>query len=72
MNWNFKLFTLFMLTCLSQIVTAHGGGLDGQGGHNDRKNGEYHCHKSPCEAEGAAVKKPESKYNRDHGRIGQI
>lgn len=24
---------------------AHGGGLDANGCHNDRKNGGYHCHR---------------------------
>jgi hypothetical protein len=28
-------------------VVAHGGGLDGRGCHNDRKNGGYHCHRGP-------------------------
>lgn len=27
-------------------VFAHGGGLNAQGCHNDRKNGGYHCHRS--------------------------
>ena len=27
---------------------GHGGGLDGQGGHVDRRTGEYHCHREPC------------------------
>ena len=27
---------------------AHGGGLDKNGGHNDRKNGGYHCHRDAC------------------------
>jgi hypothetical protein len=27
---------------------AHGGGLDGSGGHVSRKTGEYHCHREPC------------------------
>lgn len=26
---------------------AHGGGLDPQGCHHNRKTGEYHCHRSP-------------------------
>jgi hypothetical protein len=25
---------------------AHGGGLDAQGCHNDRKRGGYHCHRA--------------------------
>lgn len=30
--------------CLSGIVKGHPGGLDSQGGHNDRKSGGYHFH----------------------------
>lgn len=26
---------------------AHGGGLDANGCHNDRKRGDYHCHRAP-------------------------
>jgi hypothetical protein len=33
---------------LPTLVWAHGGGLDKNGGHNDRKNGGYHCHRQPC------------------------
>ncbi len=39
---------LFILLLLSQAAFPHGGGLDKNGGHNDRKNGGYHCHKSHC------------------------
>lgn len=27
---------------------AHGGGLDSNGGHYNRRTGEYHCHREPC------------------------
>ncbi|HXG99842.1 MAG TPA: excalibur calcium-binding domain-containing protein [Sphingomicrobium sp.] len=27
-------------------ASAHGGGLNSEGCHNDRKNGGYHCHRS--------------------------
>lgn len=27
-------------------VHAHGGGLNAEGCHNDRKNGGYHCHRA--------------------------
>jgi hypothetical protein len=29
------------------VVLAHGGGLDSQGGHHDRKQGTYHFHRGP-------------------------
>ena len=40
-------------TCLATALLlalpalAHGGGLNAQGCHNNRKTGEYHCHRSP-------------------------
>jgi deoxyribonuclease-1 len=37
-----------LLMLFPALAFAHGGGLDGNGGHNDRKRGEYHCHKQPC------------------------
>lgn len=37
---------LALLTFLpAQPATAHGGGLNAAGCHNDRKNGGYHCHR---------------------------
>ncbi|HEY8359268.1 MAG TPA: YHYH domain-containing protein [Ramlibacter sp.] len=27
------------------LAQAHGGGLDGQGCHTNRKTGDYHCHR---------------------------
>lgn len=29
---------------------AHGGGLNAEGCHNDRKTGGYHCHRAPTVA----------------------
>jgi hypothetical protein len=29
----------------SDTVAAHGGGLDANGCHHDRKHGGYHCHR---------------------------
>ncbi len=34
------------------IVWSHSGGLDSTGGHSNRETGEYHCHRSSCDAEG--------------------
>jgi len=39
---------LFLLYLYSATASGHGGGLDGNGGHNNRKTGEYHCHREPC------------------------
>lgn len=36
------------VTFLPGIALAHGGGLDSAGCHNNRKTGDYHCHRSPA------------------------
>ena len=41
----------FGLMPTPKVVSAHGGGLDGNGGHNCRVGscaGTYHCHRCPC------------------------
>lgn len=38
---------LAALVILSGQALAHGGGLDGYGGHHNRKQGGYHFHKGP-------------------------
>lgn len=35
------------------LAIAHGGGLNAEGCHNDRKTGGYHCHRAPGAASGA-------------------
>lgn len=30
------------------VANAHGGGLNADGCHTNRKTGEYHCHRSPA------------------------
>ncbi len=45
---NISIVVLF--ACLPAIAGnahAHGGGLNGEGCHNDRKHGDYHCHRGP-------------------------
>ena len=37
-----------LLSLYSATTSAHGGGLDSSGGHNNRKTGGYHCHREPC------------------------
>jgi hypothetical protein len=31
-------------------LLAHGGGLNAEGCHNNRKTGDYHCHRAPSSA----------------------
>lgn len=37
---------------------AHGGGLNAEGCHNDRKNGGYHCHRAPAAPAKPAPNRP--------------
>jgi hypothetical protein len=39
------------------IAIGHGGGLDKNGGHSDRRSGSYHCHKDPCLSAHGSTKK---------------
>lgn len=45
-----RLLTITLLTCAAALVAsqvnAHGGGLDRNGCHTNRKTGDYHCHRS--------------------------
>ena len=36
---------LLVLSAVAGDAWAHGGGLNKDGCHNDRKNGGYHCHR---------------------------
>ncbi|QJW85810.1 YHYH domain-containing protein [Ramlibacter terrae] len=37
--------TVLAFSC--SFAIAHGGGLNAEGCHNNRKTGDYHCHRSP-------------------------
>lgn len=41
--------TTLLLACLGLLIAAdshaHGGGLNSEGCHNNRKTGDYHCHR---------------------------
>ena len=42
------LAALLALATHASEASAHGGGLNAEGCHNDRKAGEYHCHREPA------------------------
>jgi len=44
---------------------AHGGGLNAEGCHNDRKNGGFHCHRGKAAA--AARSKSQAAFSTDSG-----
>ena len=39
------LATLLIVLAWTATASAHGGGQDANGCHNDKKAGNYHCHK---------------------------
>jgi hypothetical protein len=41
---------LLAVLMLPASVLAHGGGLDANGCHNNRKTGDYHCHRAQVSA----------------------
>lgn len=41
-------FIILSLLLFASAAIAHGGRLDGTGGHTNRKTNEYHCHREPC------------------------
>lgn len=44
MRW--LVLLVLVMPAMPQVALAHGGGLNGEGCHNDRKNGGYHCHRA--------------------------
>lgn len=45
-----KELLVIALLLFSGNAISHGGGLDSNGGHTNRKTGEYHCHREPCQS----------------------
>ena len=41
----FAVFTAVFAVLLPAIASAHSGGLNSEGCHNNRKTGDYHCHR---------------------------
>ena len=45
-----KLFFLLLSLSVSTVAMSHGGGLNAEGCHNNRRTGDYHCHRAPVVA----------------------
>jgi endonuclease/exonuclease/phosphatase family metal-dependent hydrolase len=45
-----------MMLLLAATTYAHSGGIDSQGGHNDRSAGTYHFHQGPLDGQSFATK----------------
>ncbi|HHV47438.1 MAG TPA: YHYH domain-containing protein [Rhodocyclaceae bacterium] len=59
---------LVALTVLSSpMAFGHGGGLDADGCHTNRKTGEYHCHRSS-----AAKPKPSQPTEKPNAKSAQV
>lgn len=52
-----------VLLSACSAVLSHGGGLNAEGCHTNRKTGEYHCHRAPSIAPPAQADSSES--NKD-------
>lgn len=46
--------TFALLLFLPSFAPTHGGGLNAEGCHNNRKTGDYHCHRAAAPAYQAA------------------
>lgn len=55
-----------LIMALPLTVTAHGGGLDSDGCHTNRKTGEYHCHRGNYTPPAAAPKAMPHPNTRSH------
>lgn len=42
-----KFVLLYVIPIVTLFLMGHGGGLDKNGCHNDKKQGNYHCHRGP-------------------------
>lgn len=52
---------LTSLLVFAPSAFPHSGGLDGNGGHTNRKTGEYHCHRAPCTSVKSQAEKAQSE-----------
>lgn len=47
MRINLAALAVISALALPSVSMAHSGGLNADGCHNNRKTGDYHCHRSP-------------------------
>ena len=41
----FKIFIVIAIYYITSNLFSHGGGLNSEGCHNNKKNSDYHCHR---------------------------
>ncbi|WP_413818568.1 excalibur calcium-binding domain-containing protein [Sphingobium sp.] len=52
-----KIILPSLLLVIASPAIAHPGGLNAQGCHNNRKTGDYHCHRAPVASRDAPVQR---------------
>lgn len=62
------------LALATGLTGAHGGGLNAEGCHNNRKTGDYHCHRAPTIAapqvqRAVPASKPRAAANTQAGKV---
>lgn len=62
------IFAIVSLPVAVPTATGHGGGLDANGCHNDRKRGGYHCHGGGAPVRAA----PSSRRTAPNALVGQF
>ena len=56
---NFKqIIFIILFTFISNQIFSHGGGLNAQGCHNERKTGGYHCHRGSSSSSSSSATLP--------------
>lgn len=55
----------------AEPAAAHGGGLNAEGCHNNRKTGGYHCHRGPSASPSRALRAVSSSSRREFANCSQ-
>ena len=65
-----NLFISFLFYIFTFSIFPHGGGLNSEGCHNNRKTGGYHCHRKKQETykEKPQYEKNQNFYSRKYNR----
>ncbi|MDH0864726.1 YHYH domain-containing protein [Mitsuaria sp. GD03876] len=58
MNKRLTLWLSLVVLATPMAAIAHGGGLDADGCHTNRKTGDYHCHRAPTRSAPAPATAP--------------
>lgn len=60
-----KFFIIVLSVFLTHQASSHGGGLNSDGCHNEKKIGGYHCHRSPSPKITPSSASSNKSYNRN-------